>query len=169
VKSLPVDEVKKNALMLAEVAAKLSMPVVLTSSMEENAQGPLIDELKSLLPREYEARVKRHGVVNAMDDEAFAAAVQATGRKNIILAGVTNDVCAVFPALSLIEQGYSVRVVADAGGSPSKIGDDLALRRMEKAGVVTVGTNQLIAELASNWGSDDGKKIMEVVAKTLQG
>lgn len=168
VKSLPVEEVKRNALMLAEVAKKVNIPVVLTTSMEENAQGPLLDELKALFPKEYEARIRRHGVVNAMDDENFSAAVKALGRKNIIIAGVTNDVCAVFPSLSLIEQGYNVYVAADAGGSPSKIGDDLALWRMQKNGVVTLGTNQLIAELASNWASGDGKQIMEVVAKNLK-
>ena len=77
-KSMAFDELKRNALMLAKSAAILDMPVVLTSSMEEYAQGPLLAELKTILPEEFEARIKRMGIVNAMDDENFAAAVNAT-------------------------------------------------------------------------------------------
>ncbi len=72
------------------------------------------------------------GIVNAMDDENFAAAVNATGRKKLIIAGVTNDVCTVYPALSLVAAGFDVQVVADAGASPTKMADDIALRRMDK-------------------------------------
>jgi len=146
------------------------MPVVLTSSMEEYAQGPLLNELNDILPDEFAARIKRLGGVNAMDDEAFAAAVMDTGRKRIVLTGVTNDVCTVYPALTLISQGYEVQVVADAGGSPSKMGDDMALRRMEQAGVTLTSTNQLIAELAGNWSTPEGARIVqEVVMPALQG
>ncbi|WAT02020.1 isochorismatase family protein [Rouxiella chamberiensis] len=131
-KSMPFEELKRNALMIAKSAAILNMPVVLTSSMEEYAQGPLLDELKSILPKQFDARIKRMGIVNAMDDEHFAAAVKATGRKKLIIAGVTNDVCTVYPALTLASEGFDVQVVADAGASPTKMADDIALRRMEK-------------------------------------
>lgn len=105
-------------------------------------------ELQDILPKEFAARIKRVGIVNSMDDENFAAAVRASGRQNIIIAGVTNDVCTVYPALSLVLEGYSVQVVADAGASPTRFADDMALRRMEKNGVTLTSTNQLIAELA---------------------
>ena len=88
--------------------------MILTSSMEEYAQGPLLSELEAILPEEFAARVKRFGTVNAMEDENFAAAVKATGRKKIIIAGVTNDVCTVYPALSLAREGFEVQVVAAA-------------------------------------------------------
>jgi nicotinamidase-related amidase len=130
VKSIPFEEMKRNTLMLAKTARILKLPVVLTSSMEEHAQGPLLGELEEILPDAFAARIKRVGIVNAMDDENFAAAVTATGRKKLIIAGVTNDVCTVFPALSLVREGFEVQAVADAGGSPSKMGDDMALRRM---------------------------------------
>lgn len=170
VKSIPFEEMKRNALMLAKTAKILNMPVVLTSSMEEYAQGPLLGELNEIFPKEFEARTKRLGVVNAMDDAAFAQAVKATGRKKLILAGVTNDVCTVYPALSLVSLGYEVQAVADAGGSPSKMGDDMALRRMEKAGVTLTSTNQVIAELAGNWSTPEGSRIVqEVVMSALQG
>lgn len=170
VKSIPFDEMKRNALMLAKTAQILSMPVVLTSSMEEYAQGPLLSELNDIFPKEFAARIKRLGVVNAMEDEHFAQAVKATGRKKIIVAGVTNDVCTVFPTLTLVQLGYEVQVVADAGGSPSKMGDEMALRRMEKNGATLTSTNQVIAELAGNWSTPEGSRIVqEVVMSALQG
>ncbi len=169
-KSMPFEELKRNALMLAKTARILKMPVVLTSSMEEYAQGPLLSELATILPDEFAARIKRLGIVNAMDDENFAAAVKAIGRKKLIIAGVTNDVCTVYPALSLVSEGFEVQVVADAGASPSKFGDDMALRRMEKNGVTLTSTNQVIAELAGNWATPEGTQIVtEVVMPALQG
>lgn len=167
-KSMPFEELKRNALMLAKSAAILNMPVVLTSSMEEYAQGPLVEELKTILPEEFEARIKRLGIVNAMDDENFAAAVKATGRKKLIIAGVTNDVCTVYPALTLVAAGFDVQVVADAGASPTKMADDIALRRMDKNGITLTTTNQLIAELAGSWATPQGEKLVQVLMESFQ-
>ena len=168
VKSIPFEEMKRNVLLLAQAARILKLPVVLTSSMEEHAQGPLLSELQSIFPAEFAARIKRVGIVNAMDDKNFAAAVKATGRSKLIIAGVTNDVCTVFPALSLVREGCEVQVVADAGGSPSKLADDIALRRMERGGVTLTSTNQLIAELVGNWTTPEGSQVVQVVMATLQ-
>ena len=169
VKSIPFAEMKRHALMLAKTAQIFKMSVVLTSSMEAYAQGALLPELEETLPAEYAARIKRAGIVNAMDDVNFAKTVKATKRKKFIIAGVTNDVCTVFPALSLVGDGYDVQVVADAGGSPSKMGDDMALRRMEKGGVVLTSTNQVIAELVGDWTTPEGSRIVrDVVMPALQ-
>lgn len=167
--SIAFDEMKKHALMLAKSAAAVGMPAILTSSMEDNAQGPLLSELQDILPREFENRILRAGIVNAMNDPAFAKAVEQTGRKKIIVAGVTNDVCTVYPVLTLLEQGYEVQVVADAGGSPSKFADEMALIRMRDAGAVITSTNQLIAELAQDWSSEDGGKLLGIIVEALQG
>lgn len=168
VKSIPFEEMKRNALMLAKVAGIYKLPVVLTSSMEEYAQGPLLGELAQILPKAFAARVKRIGIVNAMDDANFAAAVKATGRKKLIIAGVTNDVCTVFPALSLVREGFEVQVVADAGGSPSKLSDDIALRRMERGGVTLTSTNQLVAELVGNWTTPEGSQAVQIIMEAFQ-
>lgn len=168
VKSIPYEELKRNALMLAKTAAILKMPVVLTSSMEEYAQGPLLRELEQILPAEFAARIKRLGIVNAMDDENFAAAVKATGRKKLVVAGVTNDVCTVYPALSLVREGYEVQVVADGGGSPTVMADDIALRRMDKGGVTLTTTNQVMAELAGSWATPEGGQLVQVLMDALQ-
>lgn len=123
----------------------------------------LLSELETLLPAEFAGRIKRAGIVNAMEDERFAAAVTATGRKKLILAGVTNDVCTVYPALSLVRDGFEVQVVADAGGSPIAMADDIALRRMERAGVTLTTTNQLIAELAGSWATPEGGQLSQAL------
>ena len=170
VNSIALEDMQRHAIMLAKTAKILKMPVVLTSSMEEYAQGPLMSELQEILPTEFAARIKRLGIVNAMDDENFAAAVTASQRKRIIIAGVTNDVCTVYPALTLIDQGYEVQVVADAGGSPSKMADEIAQQRMLKAGVTLTSTNQLIAELTGSWSTAEGMQIVqEVMMPALQG
>jgi nicotinamidase-related amidase len=160
---------KRNALILAQTAKILMLPTVLTSSMEDHAQGPLLAELESILPKEFAARIKRLGIVNAMDDENFAKAVRALGRKKLILAGVTNDVCTVYPALSLVEEGFDVQVVADAGGSPSALADDIALRRMERAGVTLTTTVQLVAEVAGSWATPAGSQLVQTIVPALLG
>ena len=168
VHSIDLEEMKRNARMLAETAKILNMPVVLTSSMEEYAQGPLMPELEQILPEAFANRVKRLGIVNAMADENFAREVSKHNRKKVIVAGVTNDVCTVYPVLTLLDMGYDVQVVADAGGSPTKMADDMALRRMEKAGAVLTSTNQAIAELAYDWSTPEGTKIVsEVIMQSL--
>ena len=167
VRSAPLDEIKKNTVVLAKAARALNMPVILTSSMEEHVQGPLMPELQVILPEAFAARIKRVGVVDAMDDENFASAVLATGRKNLMMAGITTDVCIVYPAMTAVQEGYSVQVVVDACGSPSKIADDVALRRMEKAGVTLTSTNQAIAELARKWTTPEGGKLIEILFKDV--
>ncbi len=168
VKSISFDEMKRNAVMLAETARILKIPTVLTSSMEEYTQGPLLSELQKSLPQAFEQRVKRMGIVNAMDDANFAAAVTATGRRKVVVAGVTNDVCTVYPVLTLIDQGYDVQVVADAGGSPTKLADEVSLRRMERHGATITTTNQLIAELAGTWATPEGGELVQLIIGALQ-
>ncbi len=168
VKSISFDEMKRNAVMLAETARILKIPTVLTSSMEEYTQGPLLSELQTSLPQAFAERVKRMGIVNAMDDANFAAAVTATGRRKVVVAGVTNDVCTVYPVLTLIDQGYDVQVVADAGGSPTKLADEVSLRRMERHGATITTTNQLIAELAGTWATPEGGELVQLIIGALQ-
>jgi nicotinamidase-related amidase len=101
--------------------------------------------------------------VDCWQYEPFRQAVLATGKRNLIMAGLTNDVCIVFPAISAVEDGFAVQVVADAGGSPTKAADDASLARMAANGVVVTSTNQMMAELATDWASDQGKTIQTIM------
>ena len=166
-RSTPFEIMKQNTLMLAKSAKILKMPIVLTSSMEEFVQGPLLAELADIAPDAFAKRIKRMGIVNAMDDKAFAEAVRATGRKKLVVAGVTNDVCTVFPVLTMLKEGFEVQVVADAGGSPTEIADRVSLSRMEKAGATIVSSNQVVAELVGSWGSEEGGQIVQLIMQVL--
>ncbi|MCD9574186.1 isochorismatase family protein [Flavobacterium soyae] len=150
---------------LAKFAKALDIPVVLTSSQEDHAQGPLIQDLQELLPQEFADRVKREGITNAWDDENFKNAVlkTAAGRKNVIMAGLTNDVCIVWPSISMQEEGFNVQVVLDAGGSPSQIADDIAQQTWESQGVRTTTINQIISEMVHNWATEDGQKVLPIL------
>jgi nicotinamidase-related amidase len=154
-----VEEVKRNALNLAKIATAVDMPLVLTSSMEDNIQGPLVPELKEIAPKAFADRIKRTGIVNAMHDKNFSNAVKATGREKVVVAGITTEVCVVFPVLQLLDEGYEVQVVTDASASFTKIGDDAALRRMEQAGTVITSTAQIISELAIDWTTPRGQAL----------
>lgn len=167
VRSVPLEHMKANALALARAAKALDMPLVLTSSLEDQLQGPPAEELAEIAPVEYGGRIQRSGVVNALDDPDFAAAVQATGRRNLIIAGVTNDVCTVYPTLTALQQGYRVQVVADAGGSMSRLADDVALRRMESAGATLTSTSMILTELAVSWASPAGQALLPIVGALI--
>ena len=158
-----INLVKTNALKLARIAKAVSMPVVLTASMEDQVQGPLLPELTQILPEAFAQRVKRPGIINAMHHEGFNKAVKATGRKRLFVAGITTEVCVLFPVLQMLEEGYEVQVSADASASWSKYGDDLALRRMEIAGAVITTVDQIIAELAIDWTSPNGQKLRAIL------
>lgn len=101
------DQLKMWVRVMARFAKSAGMPVVLTSSLVGEAQGPLLPEFKTLLPKEYEQRIQRTGVINAWDDPAFAKAVRATGKKNLLMGGLTTDVCLVPPALSAKAEGFN--------------------------------------------------------------
>lgn len=157
------DEIVRNTRALARAAVATGMPLILTSSQEDHFQGTLLDDLQTLAPDAYAKRIKRPGVVDAWTFPEFKKAVEATGRKNIIMAGLTNDVCIVYPAISALQDGYNVQVVVDAGGSPTQLADETSLRRMEKAGVALTSTNQVLAELATDWASPTGSAIQRVM------
>jgi nicotinamidase-related amidase len=159
-----INLVKANALKLAKIARALDLPVVLTASMEDQAQGPLMPELAEILPEAFARRVKRPGIVNAMHHEGFNKAVKNTGRKKLFVAGITTEICVVFPVLQMLDEGYEVQVSADACASWSKYGDDLALRRMDKAGAVITTVDQIISELAVDWTSPNGSKLQGILA-----
>ncbi|OKB67791.1 isochorismatase [Serratia marcescens] len=161
-----VADIKKNTVLLAKIALATELPLILTSSLEEQAQGPLIPELQAVAPEAFANRIKRSGIVNAMHDPNFNTAVKNTGRKKVIVAGITTEVCVVFPVLQLLDEGYEVQVVTDASASFTKTGDDAALRRIEQAGGVITSTPQIVSELAIDWTTNKGKMLAQLLNPT---
>jgi nicotinamidase-related amidase len=150
----------RNAVTLATAAKTLNMPVVLTSSQEDRIQGPISPALQQVLPDAYKARVKRQGIVNAWGDPNFRGAIAKTGRKNIIMGGVTTDICLVFPSISAVQEGYKVLAVMDAGGSSYEVQEEMAQRRMMHGGVVLTTTNTMVAELVQDWATPAGMQLI---------
>jgi nicotinamidase-related amidase len=161
--NISLEVVKRNTLALAKTAKILNIPVILTSSQEENIQGALLPELAEILPEAFETRIKRAGIVNAWNDPNFKAAVESTERKNLIMAGVTTDVCLVFPTISACQEGYQVQAVMDASGSPFELSEEMSRRRMEREGVVLTATNTMMAELAQDWSRSEGAQLLQVL------
>ena len=166
IRNISADGAVRNAVILAKAAKAFGMPVVLTSSQEDHIQGPLAPSLQKVLPEAFVNRVKRVGIVNAWSDKNFSAAVNATGRKQLIMAGVTTDICLVFPAMSAVQEGFEVQAVIDASGSTYEIQEEMARRRMENAGVVLTTTNTMVAELVQDWASPQGSQLIGLLMST---
>jgi nicotinamidase-related amidase len=160
-RTTPGDEALRNAVILAKTAKVLGMPIVLTSSQEDRVQGPTDERFKRIVPEAYERRIKRSGVIDAWQDLNFRRAVEATGRRQLIMAAITTDICLVFPAISAVEAGYEVQAVMDASSSPYQINEDISRRRMERAGVVMIVTTTMTAELVGNWGTPEAQQIIQ--------
>jgi nicotinamidase-related amidase len=160
-RTTPGDEALRNAVILAKAAKVLGMPIVITSSQEDRVQGPTDERFKRIVPEAYEKRIKRSGVIDAWQDLNVRRAVEATGRRQLIMAAITTDICLVFPSISAVEAGYEVQAVMDASSSPYQINEDISRRRMERAGVVMTVTTTMTAELVGNWGTPEAQQIIK--------
>lgn len=146
------NEFKNNVLALAACGAYFKLPTILTTSFEEGPNGPLVPELKTLFAGA--PYVARPGNINAWDNPDFVAAVEATGKRQLILAGVVTEVCVAFPALSAIEAGYEVFVVTDASGTFNEVTRHAAWARMQAAGVQLMNWFGVACELHRDWRND---------------
>jgi nicotinamidase-related amidase len=151
VKAPPRHQVEANVLRLARAAALLDIPVILTTSEEQGDNGPLLPSLEDLLPDAYAARLDRHGVIDSLADPAVKDAIAATGRRQLITAGIGTEVCGIAPALHAHRDGYQVAFVADACGSATSLGHDISLRRLAMAGIVVTTTASVSSELTGEY------------------
>jgi nicotinamidase-related amidase len=146
------DDFKNNVLALADLAKYFKLPTILTTSFEDGPNGPLVPELKEIFPQA--PYIARPGNINAWDNEDFVKAVKATGKKQLIIAGVVTEVCVAFPALSALEEGYEVFVVTDASGTFNKTTREAAWSRMEAAGAQLMSWFGVACELHRDWRTD---------------
>jgi nicotinamidase-related amidase len=145
-------EFKNSVLALGDVAKFFGLPTILTTSFEAGPNGPLVPELKAQFPDA--PYIPRPGQINAWDNADFVAAVKATGRRQLVIAGVVTDVCVAFPALSARAEGYEVFVVTDASGTFDVGVRTAALLRMQQAGVQLVNWFAVACELHRDWRND---------------
>lgn len=152
VRDIDPDKFKNNVLALADIASYFELPTILTTSFEDGPNGPLVPELKEQFPNA--PYIARPGQINAWDNEDFVQAVKATGRKQLIIAGVVTEVCVAFPALSALEEGFEVFVVTDASGTFNQITRDSAWQRMSAAGAQLINWFAVASELHRDWRND---------------
>jgi nicotinamidase-related amidase len=156
VKDVPVRDLRANTVALAKIAVQAKMPIIYTASEPNGPNGPIMEELAAAAPgMKY---VGRKGEVSSWDNADFVAAVEATGRKTLIIAGVWTSVCVAFPALQAKADGYKVYAVMDASGDVSQMASDVALARMVHAGIVPVTTNTILSESHRTWNRPDAAK-----------
>jgi nicotinamidase-related amidase len=147
------EQLKMWVRVFARFAKAAGMPVVLTSSLETEAQGPLLPDFQTILPAEFAARVKRVGVINAWDDPNFATAVRNTGKKNLIMSGLTTDVCLVPPALSARAEGFNVIALLDQSGACTKTAASNSRQLLADAGVKVMTTIPMITSLLGDYNN----------------
>jgi nicotinamidase-related amidase len=152
VRDIDPDTFRNNVLALADLAKYFKLPAILTTSAENGPNGPLMTELKDTLPGV--PYIARPGQINAWDNEDFVKAVKATGRKQLIIAGIVTEVCVAFPALSAIEEGYDVFVVTDASGTFNEVTRHSAWDRMSAAGAQLMTWFGVACELHRDWRND---------------
>lgn len=156
IKDMPFTEVRANATVLAKVATLAKIPVITTASVPQGPNGPLIPEIHEYAP--HAKYVARRGEINAWDNAEFVAAVKATGRKQLIIAGTITSVCMAFPAISAVAEGYQVFAVVDASGTYSKMAQEITLARVVQAGVVPMDTASVCSEVQKTWSRPDAEK-----------
>jgi len=152
VRDIEPDTFKNNVLALADLARYFNLPTILTTSFETGPNGPLVPELRQQFPDA--PYIARPGQINAWDNEDFVKAVKATGKKQLIIAGVVTEVCVGFVALSAIEAGFEVFVVTDASGTFNELTRHSAWDRMSAAGAQLMTWFGVACELHRDWRND---------------
>lgn len=159
--SSPTDEILLNAEAVARLARLYDIPTVVTTvAVDMGVNQPTVRELTEALGGVTE--IDRTGV-NSWEDADFRAAIEATGRKKVVMCGLWTEVCLAFPTIDMIAEGYEVFPVADAVGGISRVSHDRAFDRMIAAGAQPVTAISLGCELMRNWARDDADNLREVM------
>lgn len=157
---------RNNAALVARAAAGFGVPAVLTTVAEKTFSGPIFDEITAAFPRQ--ALLDRTSM-NSWEDAPVIARVNAIGRRRIVLCGLWTSVCIVGPAISALEQGFQVHVIADACGDVSAEAHDRAMDRMVQAGAVPMTALQYLLELQRDWARAETYWLTTGIAKTHGG
>jgi nicotinamidase-related amidase len=158
VNTIGTGKLRNNVAGLAKTIDAYDLPVVLTSIGREY-NGPLFEEITETLPDE---EVIDRTTMNSWEDEAFVEAIEATGRDRLVIAGLWTEVCVCFAALSALDAGYDVYVVADASGGQTTADHERAMERMIEAGVTPVTWSQLLYELQRDWASEGAERAHQI-------
>lgn len=137
-----------NVVLLAKSAREFGVPTVLTAVETESFSGYVLPQLLDVFPGQ---QVVERSSMNSWDDAGFRKAIEATGRKNILLTGLWTEVCITWPALEMLDAGYDIYVVEDCCAGTSVAAHDAALSRMVQAGATRLTTIAALLEWQRDW------------------
>jgi len=155
-----------NTVALAKTAKVFGLPVVLTSVETKSFSGNVWPQLRAVFPNQ--EPIER-STMNSWDDTNFVAAVQKTGRKKIILAGLWTETCVALPTVQAIHDGYEVYVVEDCCGDVNQLSHDNAMKRVIQAGAKPVTALSVMLELQRDWALRDTYDAVMDIVKTHFG
>lgn len=160
VRDYPIGELKHNVVALAQAARALKLPIVATTTSADSMWGPTFPELVNALPG---VEIINRSTVNAYDDVRVARAIEATGRKKLIFAGVSLEVCAAFPAITAVSKGLDAYVAVDASGTFNETKRQVGLLRMLQAGVIVSDYSTLMVEILKDNGRPEAGAVYEAM------
>ena len=165
-KSIDAVNLRNNAALVSRAAAGFGVPTILTTVAEKTFSGPMYEEITSAFPGQ--PLIDRTSM-NTWEDANVIAKVNEIGKGRIALAGLWTSVCIVGPALSAIEQGFEVYVIADACGDVSDEAHERAMQRMIQAGARPMTALQYMLELQRDWGRTETYAMTTGIAKQFGG
>src|SRR6478735_7044276 len=152
VASIDHDVLVDNIVSVARLAKTFDLPVVLSTVNVANGQGPTIAELKAVLSNSPEIDRTE---INSWENVGFRRAVEATGRKKLIMTALWTEVCLAFPSLDAMREGYEVYPVVDAVGGRSLEAHRAGLERIVQAGAQPISWVSLACELQRDWAREE--------------
>jgi nicotinamidase-related amidase len=155
VRDLDILQLKHNIVGLTQAMLALKVPVIVTTTTEK-MWGPLIPELADVL---HDVPTIERTTVNAWDEKRVVDAVKATGRKKLIMTGISTDVCLALPAIAALGDGFQTYAVIDASGGFSQTQVDMGILRMQQAGVVPMGYSTVAVELLADNAAPEAEAV----------
>lgn len=165
VRDIDVLHLKHNIIGLAKAALALKVPIVVTTTTE-SLWGPTIPELLEALPN---IKVIERTTVNAWDEPRVVAAVKEIGRKNLVITGISTDVCLAFPAMSALAEGYTTYAVVDASGAFTKQQAEMGVMRMVQAGVIPVCYSNVAVEILGDNAAVEANDVYAALSMPFAG
>src|SRR6202000_2922663 len=160
VRDYSTGELKHNVVALAKAAQALNLPIVVTTTARDSMWGPTFPELVEALRG---IEIIDRSTVNAYDDPRVAKAIEATGRKKLIFAGISLEVCAAFPAMTAVSRGLDAYVAVDASGTFRATKHDVNLLRMQQAGVIVSDYATLMVEILGDNARPEAGAVYEAL------
>ncbi|KAA1240367.1 isochorismatase family protein [Aquimarina sp. RZ0] len=154
---------QNNLKALATMAKVAGIPVIITTSMADGPNGPFWQEILNIVPDA--TIIDRPGEINAWDNPDFKAAIDKTGRRKVIMAGIVTDVCLLFPAISAVRDGYDPYAVVDASGTWNKMVQDATMHRLSQAGAKVATWASVNAELMRDWRDEKSMELGGVLGQ----